>query len=212
MITLLVAATGIGLLSIHARWHRQVQGQLELDRCVATTAGRVRALVEGIDQDNARIREVRSALLPATLLPAARAALQATLSALVLHQEGLQVAYRVNAVAWLARAGCEPSPLLARKLPTPWSELPLIRDPPDGIGPRPMRWLESPVKLAIQLGWEKRFARAVLSSRSTSSSITESSTQDESETLASLPPSIAPGSPSHWSLHWAAPRVGPGFP
>lgn len=150
----LVAITllGLGSWGVMRHWRKLTETQLRLDRCVGGIAMELQETLEGIDDDNDRITAIRAALLAANLLPPSIPPLRASLAAVVLHQEYLRGKWKLNQALWLVRRGCGEFKDQAGPLP----ELSLLRDPPDFLGPRGLRWVPAPPESGFRI--DVRFA------------------------------------------------------
>ncbi len=151
LLTGTVAVLGFGLVGLIAHWHRLARDQLEIDRCVSTTARELRTWASSAESDDRRMKALRLALAPSTLLPPVRASLQAALQAVYLHQEYILVRYRATQARWMIRRGCDGK---SSDLPVPIRFLPVRRDPPDATGPQALTWNRA--SIFIQLSRKSR--------------------------------------------------------
>lgn len=143
LIVALVAVFGLGLIGLQKSWKKLARSQIELDECVGSVALEFRDLMRSIEGSNLRIEATRLALIPATLLPPARAALQVALNAQVLEQETRRLGWEATRANWLVGRRCK-----ARgEIPYPLPGFPWTRDPPDPLGARPLRWSGEPTKV-----------------------------------------------------------------
>ncbi len=149
------------LITLFNHWKGQVRVQLELDECVGKTAHDLRDRMKSIERLNLAMTATRAALAVSTIAPPGRAALQATLQVEALEQQRLILMWRIKQAAWLTRRGCPES----RGLPMPYPDFPWIQDPPDSLGPRPLRLPSPDPRLRIGLKARNRSSFAVVERR-----------------------------------------------
>ena len=162
LVTAFFSVAGIGLWGVMSGWRKTAEIQLRLDSCVAGRALELRDRLTSVGNANLRIKAIRLALVAATLLPEARAALEAALKIQVALQDGQVLGWQWWQGLWLARRGCDGRDYPVGGLPDlPW----LGREWPDMLGPQPLR--EKPgggsefyIRLA---GARKRFSAALVS-------------------------------------------------
>jgi hypothetical protein len=157
-ITLLVLAmVSISALGLMRRWRHLVELQLQLDRCVGVTALKLREKLNSLERSNQQIIILRATMLAASVTPPTRAATQTALNAMVIYQESLLMSWQAKRTEWLIRRGCSDASGLAVPLPS----LPWTRDPPDALGPMPLRWPQSNSReLHVQLSKRPRHSAA----------------------------------------------------
>ncbi len=156
---LIITGSGFGIWGVQRQWKKNVELQLALDRCVESEALALRSQLRSLASANVRIRAIRQALAASSIVPKAAAALRVALTAQVAMQEANRATLALRQ-AW-ARA-----PKRCGGAVYAWIDAPmLVRDPPDLLGPRPLRWL-SPQKairgLRIQAGKAPRHSAALV--------------------------------------------------
>ncbi len=127
---------GIGTWTLLHRWRVLTALQLRLDRCTGEAVQDTRKAFERIQLLNRAIRVARATLEASIVLPEAAEAAHEALKVAAAAQEALAGAWRAKRAFWVIRRGCGGSGDRASALPA----LPWTRDPPDVIGPKPMRW------------------------------------------------------------------------
>lgn len=161
-----VMVASVGLLSLMFRWRSLAAHQLRLDRCVGSVAIDLRDSLLTIQRINREITGLRASLAVATIAPPVRATLQATLEAEVVRQELERGRWGARRIKWLARRGCDGEGDIPFLLP----EQPWTRDPPDFLGPRPLRWTgDLQAVFRIELHHSPRHSAAEVSAAGTDS-------------------------------------------
>lgn len=157
LIFVMITTSSGSLVAMMHDWRRQAELQLMLDRCVGKAAAELRDRQRRIERGNTRIRALRVALIPASLKPPVRKGLEVALKAQVLEQEILLRSWNAKQLLWLARRGCG----IPGSIPTPLPSLAWVRDPPDALGPRALRWPKGvSQKLAVRVIGRSRSAAA----------------------------------------------------
>jgi hypothetical protein len=136
-VLLLFTVSGFETWGFLRHWRQLMERQLQLDRCVARTAIELRDILQSIETANRKIHFLRRELAIGALIPQTRAVHQATLRTLVAWQDARMLQWRIIQGKWLAGLACEKR----GGIRVPLRNLPWVRDPPDLIGPRPLRWL-----------------------------------------------------------------------
>jgi hypothetical protein len=134
-IFLILFTTSFGILSLQFYWNQQVSTQLRLDQCIAKTSQQLLNSLQMIDQTNQTMIHLRELLIPGSLLPQTKASLQIALQAA--HAINLTQVHlwKLKQVTWLTQHGCD----FKNDIPIPLPPLPWVPDPPDALGPRPLR-------------------------------------------------------------------------
>jgi len=161
LILILVSSSAWGMVSLQSKWRKLVETQLRLDACVGKTALEFSRKMNLIENSNIRMKVIRATLLPASLEPSARSALQVALQAEFLWQETQLKLWRLKQATWILKRGCDSKSDIALPLPL----MPWIREPADFLGPRPLRRTKEHVKeFKIALSHLPRHAAAKVSS------------------------------------------------
>jgi hypothetical protein len=137
---------GIGTWALLHRWRMLTEIQLRLDRCTGETARTTEETFERIQELNEVIRIARATLAAAIVLPEAAEAARAALEGASAAEEAIVVAWQGKRAFWLVRGGCGGSGDRARALPS----LPWVSEPPDELGPRPLKWESETSNFKIQ--------------------------------------------------------------
>ena len=176
-----LSLASLGLLGLMQQWRNLTALQLRLDRCTAQTAIALKSNLRSVEATNQIIAKTRL-LLAAALIPTPGAvpALRQALIASAAYQEWLRGEWEIRRLGWLTRTGCPE--LLDRSSPFP--KFPWFRDPPDPIGPRPLRWIK---------GMDHQF-RLQLSRKSRSAAAEVSDQGDQQH------------APAKWKAVWTRPR------
>lgn len=150
-----VLFASLGLWRVLHDWRMIRDRQLRLSYCIAEHTQKVAARLNRVRNLDRGIRATRAALAVA-VVPQVRASLMATLQALNIWVQAETTGWSVTAASWRIRRGCGdvPSALPLMYPPRPWTI-----EPPDSLGPRPLRWSEAHA-LEIQLAAWPRFSRA----------------------------------------------------
>lgn len=121
-----------------AQWQTRVQRQIDLDRCVGSHLLSFKHNVRDLEILNKKIRVLRAEILAVPNSPATPT-LQIALSALSFQQMALLSQWKITEGTWLLPNACSLkfTSLGFRNL-TPF---PFVPEPPDLVGPRPLRWL-----------------------------------------------------------------------
>jgi hypothetical protein len=125
----------VGTLGILRDWRKMTELQLRIDQCVSLAAQDLRKSLDSIEKNNERIKVLRRTLEIAKLHPVSRAAVLGALSAVSLEQEALLIRWNAKRLLWPKIDGCSDR---ASELPSMYRIW--IHDPPDRLGPRPLRW------------------------------------------------------------------------
>ncbi len=136
----LIVMAGLGAHGLLRSWRGQVELQYRLDACVAKTTYELRHQLVLLELDNRALKAARLAAAAGIAAPPVVAAAQATAQALVLHQETLRASWELQRLAWAAQGACDSR---HGDRGPPWSAIPVIRDPPDTLGPGLLRWTEA---------------------------------------------------------------------
>lgn len=156
MLFVVIFGAATALVVMMHEWRLQAELQLRLDQCVGQKAAMLRDRQRQIEAGNQRIRVLRIALIPASIRPEIRKTLEAALKIQVLLQDALLKSWKVTQIAWIAHRGCG-----GNDIPFPLPSLAWVRDLPDALGPRPLRWPEStPKELSIRLHHSPRHSAA----------------------------------------------------
>lgn len=184
-VALLVGITmsfGIGGWTLLHRWRMLTELQLRLDRCTGEAAQDTKKAFERIQVLNRAIRIARATLEASVVLPEAAEAAREALRLAAAAEEALVAAWRAKRAFWAIRRGCGGSGDRATALPS----LPWARDPPDLIGPKPLRWESDTSTFRIQ---------ATNGTRSSAAQVGPGKGRSDDG-----------NEPRSWSLAWAAPR------
>ncbi len=157
----IAAIVGLSLLGALWKWRKVTEAQLRIDRCVAETALSLKDRLAELESANDEIRIIRAALL-VDVEPSSRATLTAALNLEVARQEMIRSSWETRRITWLAQRGCDGRFDVAHPLPAmPWT-----RDPPDSIGPKPLRWTGSePKRMELRLSHYRRRSAARVEKR-----------------------------------------------
>jgi len=159
LITLVLVLGSLGVFGVLREWRKLVEIQLRLDRCVSKTALSLKTRLDSLEKSNLRMKVIRASLAASTVLPPAKPPLQAALTAEFLWQESQRALWVKTQMTWMAEQGCD----FKRDLPLPIPTLPWLRDPPDSIGPQPLRWpVGTEKRFYLQLSHSPRHAAAIL--------------------------------------------------
>lgn len=152
---------------------QQIELQLKLDHCAGTYARELRAVHNQTERSNDRISQIRAALAASSLLPPARAALQAALSVEVMLQQARLTAWKIQSIKLRTQPSCRPTrhSLVSAPIDPGWKRI----DAADALGPRPMRYLGPPV-LSVESRAGMRTSRARLKRSASPLSATWSAT------------------------------------
>lgn len=129
----------MGALGLQYHWRKLVERQLRLDRCVGRAALALRDSLNVTESSIRRMKIIRTSLAAAVILPEVKVALEAALQFEAAFQKAKQLQWKAHRLKWLT-IGCGAPHEIRMPLPVqPWQE-----EPPDVIGPRPLRWTERP--------------------------------------------------------------------
>jgi hypothetical protein len=146
----------IGAWGVLRNWRQNAETQLRLDECAGKKTVELRDTLNSIESANQRIKTLRASVGLGTLLPPAAEAAQAALAVQVGLQEAQRARWMMAQVKWLSSRGCGGS----GDIPGPIPSLPLTRDPPDALGPQPLRWTSQPEEFAVRIAHRPRRAAA----------------------------------------------------
>lgn len=178
-----ITAGAMGSCRLLHRWRALVELQLRLDRCVGQAALELKDTLEKITSTNQKIRVLRASILASGGVPGAIPPLQAALISAAQYQDTKRTSWEMQRVLWLSRQKCG-NPL---DIPIPLPALQWTRDPPDAVGPQPLRWNGLPPELFhLEIGHSPRHAAAHL-----------------------YPKGEYIDFSTHWHAEWAAPRLNP---
>jgi hypothetical protein len=157
-----LAGAGFGIWGFLRAWRHLAETQLRLDACVGRQAHEFRRELDTLESSNIRMTVLRAAVADALVAnPAAVPALNVALQAEVSYQTAVQVRWTAAEARWLARRGCGEN----GDFPIPLPSFPYLRDPPDPLGPRPLRWTASAEKrLEVGAAHRPRYASAKIES------------------------------------------------
>jgi len=154
-----ITAGAMGSCKLLQRWRSLVELQLRLDRCVGQAALELKDTLEKIASTNQKIRTLRASILASGGVPGAIPPLQAALISAARYQDIKRVSWKAQNVLWLSRQKCGN----ALDIPIPLPALQWTRDPPDAIGPQPLRWNGlRPEVFHLEIGHSPRHAAAHL--------------------------------------------------
>jgi hypothetical protein len=152
--------TALSILGLMRHWRSITELQLRLDECAGRTGIELKSRLESLEKANTRIKAIRAAIAATSALPygqAAKPPLEAALLVEVSRQEIQLSLWRAKMAAWLLRRGCDARNDLVLPLPA----LPWLRDPPDEIGPAPLRWTGKAAQtFTVRLGHPPRYSAA----------------------------------------------------
>jgi hypothetical protein len=168
---------GMGVWGLFHHWGTLAQTQLKLDRCAGKAAQDLKRALERTQKLNQAIRIARKSMAVGVLAPEAIAPIKTGLQAAYVAQEAVLVSWRVRQAVWMAH-GCSGTQGFQKPLPS----MPFSREPPDPIGPRPLRWSGDGDGFKIQADHRPRHSAASVKG--------ENPNED---------------GPHQWSLEWTEP-------
>jgi len=132
----MIVLGGFGIWGFMRNWRFLMETQLRLDKCVGVAAQEFRGALNSLMTDNQRVQALRAAILAAELQPELIPPLKVTLQVVVAKQEFTLIQWKIKTGKWLVSRGCGKWKDWAIPLPS----LEFIREPPDSIGPKALRW------------------------------------------------------------------------
>lgn len=177
----ILVATALGIWGLQWSWRKQVELQARLDHCVESKALILARTLNRLNSIGKQMKVIRTAML-APLAPAATATLRAALQGENLRQEAEATLWLGHQSAWVLRRGCDGK----SDLPLSFPSLPIERQAPDALGPRPFE-INDQAQLVLGLKRSPRQSWAQVENR-----------KDGDGTQTTL-----------WSGRWIE---GPGFP
>jgi len=155
----IITFTGLGLIGLERNLKNITELQLRLDRCVGKTAIEYKNTLTKIEKINKKIKVARIALALSNIEPEAAMALSVYLKKLIFSQNLLITKWRAKNVLWLSNKLCKKNSDLSGPMPT----LPWVRDPPDMLGQKPLRWTGKHTEVfRIWLYHKPRYSSATL--------------------------------------------------
>ena len=147
------ALMGLGTLSAFHLWYGKVKSQQQLNQCLGKITLAFRNWMNHIEKGNAQMKVTRSAIAATTLDPAARPPLEAALKLQDAFQRIQWNKWNIQRGVW-AVSGC---PGIGNRVPPP---NPWVFDPPDFLGPRPLRFTSEPnTVFQLEVKYDGRVAR-----------------------------------------------------
>jgi hypothetical protein len=139
LLTVAIIASAFGILSLHLLQYRNLKRQLACDRCAGGMALELGRALTQMDDLNRQIEIGRAAVLAAKAYPPAEAAAKSALRAIAFYQQWTYRKHLALATAWSSGLLCKELQVLPISPSLPW-----LIEPPDDLGPRPMRWMGGP--------------------------------------------------------------------
>lgn len=189
-----LAIGAFGILAVLRNWRSKVVIQLEIDRCVGLSAQELRDTLSHLGELNAAMVATRASLAASTLLPAARAPLQAALEVEMTAQDLVRAKWAISMVRWLGQRGCRAG---GGDIPKPLPGLELQRPLPDALGAKPLEWEPGASKsYTIRLAHPPRYSAATVSPKDED----DDDDSDIEDTAAG-----EDGIPTSWQAVWSNP-------
>jgi hypothetical protein len=158
---IIISSAGFGVWGIQRQWKKNVTLQLALDECIGEAAREFRDHLNSLSASNERIRSIRAALMAATILPEAIPPLRVALASEVAFQQAHIAKWTVRRANMLRPSLCGGAHYAY------FPALPVIRTPPDLIGPTPLHWSPiAPGGFHLQAGKSPRHSAAVVKGES----------------------------------------------
>lgn len=152
-----IVSGAVGCWGLLRHWRSVAELQLRLDRCVGQTALAFKNTLETLLSSNQKIKTLRASILATQGPSASLSPLQAALIAVVGEQESRRLYWKAQQHLWISNQKCGSS----LDIPIPLPSMDWIRDPPDTLGPQPLRWVGPiPEEFHIEISHFPRAAAA----------------------------------------------------